>query len=128
MAVVELLGSTRDGGGLLLGRRSQVRTLFGLSAGEGFGCLWSSPMQAWRLPMAVGDLGRPGAQVRTLSRGLSAAEVRWWAGQCRWGLAAAAGDFHPSVPFVDLGSSGRCRCSCVMGMMLPLPCRWSLVG
>jgi hypothetical protein len=50
-------------------------------------------------------------------------------GQCRWGLAAAPGDFRPSVPFgVDLGSSSRCRCSCVMGMVLPLPCRWSLVG
>jgi hypothetical protein len=64
MAVVELLGSTGDGGGLF-GRRSQVTTLVGLSAREGFGCLWSSPMRAWRLPMAVGDLGRPGAQVRT---------------------------------------------------------------
>jgi hypothetical protein len=40
MAVVELLGSTGDGCGLLLGHRSQVTTLFGLSAGEGFGCLW----------------------------------------------------------------------------------------
>jgi hypothetical protein len=86
MAVVELLESTGDGGGSLLGRRSQVTTWFGLSAGEGFGCLWSSPMRAWQLPMAVGDLGRPDDQVWTLSRGLSAAEVRWWAGQCRWGV------------------------------------------
>jgi hypothetical protein len=65
MAVVELLGSTRDGGGLLFGHRSQVTTLVGLSSEEGFGCLLSSPMRAWRLPVAVGDLGRPGAQVRT---------------------------------------------------------------
>jgi hypothetical protein len=112
MAVVELLGSTGDGGGLLLGRRSQVTTLVELSAGERFGCLWSSPMRAWRLPVA------------DLSHGLSAAEVRRWAGQCLWGLAAAAGDFRPSVPLgVDLSSSSRCQCSCVMGMVLPLPCR-----
>jgi hypothetical protein len=80
--------------------------------------------------MAVGDLSRLAlAHVWTCLCGLSAAEVRRWAGQCRWGLAAAAGDFRPSVPFgVDLGSSNRCRCSCVMGMVLPLPCRWSLVG
>jgi hypothetical protein len=65
MAVVELLGSTGDGGGLLLGRRSQVTTLVGLSAGEKVGFLWSSSIRAWRLPVAVGDLGRPGAQVRT---------------------------------------------------------------
>jgi hypothetical protein len=65
MAVVELLGSTGDGGGLLFGRRSQVTTLIGLSAGEGLGCLWSSLMRAWRLLVAVGDLDRPGVQVRT---------------------------------------------------------------
>jgi hypothetical protein len=63
-----------------------------------------------------------------LSRGLSAAEVRWCAARCRWWLAAAAGYFHPSASSSeDLGSSSRCWSSHELGKMLWFSCRWSSV-
>jgi hypothetical protein len=48
---------------VIVGCRSRATTLFGLNVGEGFRRMWSRPMRVWRLSMAVGNLGRPGAQV-----------------------------------------------------------------